>query len=155
MVHVAQTCTIHLTFYSIIVVQVWYMFSQYVPCLNRRCTKRLRPVMVQGYMFLRNCVIVSTSLLSIRHCSREMVRRCMWYSHGLICKRRPSEQASKDSLSTSQPLPFVVFIILVAIGPMNNHSHHVRDVKQKAVAYQLAVPLRYVLIVQRGKIVGM
>ena len=136
-------------------VQVWYMFSQHVPCLNHRCTKRLRPVMVQGYMFLYCCVIVSTSLLSIRHCSREMVRRCMWYSHGLICKRRPSEQASKDSLSTSQPLPFVVFIILVAIGTMDNHRCHVRDVKQEAVTNKLAVPLRYVLIVQRGKIVRM
>ena len=50
----------------------------------------------EGY-FLCCKVMASTSLLSIRHCSREMVRRCMWYSHGLTCNRRPSEQASKDS----------------------------------------------------------
>ena len=80
-------------------------------------------------------MIAFTSLLSIRHFSREIVWRCMWYSHGLICSRRS--------------LPFVVSILLVRIAAMDDDRHLVRDVEQEAVAHRpsttsvsMYVPLR-------------
>ena len=62
MVHVALTCTIHvlylLNLHFLCIVQLWYMLTEHVPCLKRRCTKRLRIVMVQGYKFYRKTLFL-------------------------------------------------------------------------------------------------
>jgi len=47
MVHVVSTCTVLLT----CLVQEWYMLAEHVPSFNRPAHRRLRPIMVQGYMF--------------------------------------------------------------------------------------------------------
>ena len=58
MLIVVQTINIHVPF----IVQVWYKFTEHVPCLKCRCIKGLRPVMVQGYMFLRKTFFQNISL---------------------------------------------------------------------------------------------
>ena len=46
-------------------------------------------------------------------------------------------------------------VFLIAKSTMNDDCRHIRNVKQEAVANELAVPFRNVPIVHRGEIVGM
>ena len=54
MLHVAQTCNIHITFGVRSMLYVCYMFSKHITCFKASVYRGLRPVMLYGYMFLRN-----------------------------------------------------------------------------------------------------
>ena len=77
------------------------------------------------------------------------------FSHNLFLARGDScTHQYAACLTARQPFLPIVGIILIGIGTMDDDRDLLRDVKQKAVAHQLAMPLADVGVVQGGEEVG-